>query len=89
MSSRRSCLQAASRIGCLGADAELIDSSVRLDVLELRQKLHVVLPFAVLPEPDLADHGLEHMAFQVGGELLVIEALGFGDRLGESAWPAA
>jgi hypothetical protein len=71
----------------LGALAELIDV-VRLDVLELRQELPRGAPFAVLAESDLADNGLERVAVQVGGELVVIEVL-VSVTAWASTWPAA
>src|SRR5712692_9603829 len=54
---------------------------VALDALELDLEHARLRPLAVLAELDVAGHGLEGVVTQVGGELVLIEALGALHRL--------
>src|SRR5438034_2452723 len=81
----RSCCRSCTRPATgspLAAGAELLEVIGR-DVLKLREELARFGPFAVLAECDVADHGLERVAVDVGSELVIIGALGFFHRLGE------
>src|SRR3954464_15811027 len=62
------------------AVTELIEV-VRLSVLDLRPVHARLHPFAVLAEGEIAGHGLEARLVHVFGKLVVVETLGFSDRL--------
>src|SRR5260370_41798730 len=72
---------AGHRITCLvpARNCEVVG----YDVLKWGEDLARLRPFAVLAERDVPDDSLERVAVDVGGELVIIGALGRFHRLGE------